>query len=102
MIKSDKKYVDPTEVLNSVVDDMGNKISVGDQRDITEYHLNFLSRIEEAFYYQEKCLKVDKCLNSCNKQNIGTKRDSIEFTSSNRRSPSEFYDADLDERIIAT
>ena len=23
MIKSDKKYVDPTEVLNSVVDDMG-------------------------------------------------------------------------------
>jgi len=70
MIKSHKRYVDPTEVLNLVVDDMGinvfnffnlegQNIPIGDQKDITEYHLNFLSRIEEAFYYQEKFLKAN-------------------------------------------
>jgi len=58
MIKSHKRYVDPTEVLNSVVDDLGQKIPIGDQKDVTEYHLNFLSRIEEAFYYQDKFLKA--------------------------------------------
>lgn len=64
MIKSHKRYVDPTEVLNSVVDDLGQKIPIGDQKDITEYHLNFLSRIEEAFYYQEKFLKATHGNNS--------------------------------------
>jgi len=31
----------------------GQHLPIGDQRDVTEYHTNFLSRIEEAFSYQE-------------------------------------------------
>jgi len=53
MIQSHKKYADPTQVLQSVVDDFGQSIPIGDQMDVTEYHTNFLSRIEEAFSYQE-------------------------------------------------
>ena len=31
---------------------------VGEQQDITEYHLNILARVEEAFFFQEKYLSV--------------------------------------------
>ena len=61
MIRSQKKYIDPSPVLNSVVDDTGSQIPIGDQKDITEYHLNFLSRIEEALYIQDKLKKVSDC-----------------------------------------
>jgi len=30
------------------VDDFGNKIQIGDQKDIGEFNLNFLERIEEG------------------------------------------------------
>ena len=66
MIKSDKKYVDPSQVLNSVVDDegisnlmqenfnifIGNSIPIGDQKDVAEFNLCFLSRIEEGLQYK--------------------------------------------------
>lgn len=34
MIASDKKYLDPTSVITSIVDDYGNDIPIGDQKDI--------------------------------------------------------------------
>ena len=38
MTKSDKKYADPTGVLKSIVDDFGNPIEIGDQKDIGEFN----------------------------------------------------------------
>jgi len=64
MIRSHKKYADPTDVLQSVVDDFGQHLPIGDQRDVTEYHTNFLSRIEEAFEYQEAYNKAKQNQNN--------------------------------------
>ncbi len=73
MSLSYKKYLNPSEVLKQVVDDSGSYhlssykiiiissgqyVDIGEQKDFTEYFLNFLSRIEEAFYYQDKYHKV--------------------------------------------
>ena len=45
---TNQKYVDPSPVLNSVVDDFGNRYQVGQQQDVTEYLLNFMERLEEG------------------------------------------------------
>lgn len=34
LIGSDKKYIDPTPVISSIVDDYGNQLRIGDQKDI--------------------------------------------------------------------
>ncbi len=48
MILTNKKYADPTPVLKSLVDEMGHAIQIGEQRDIGEFNLNFLERVEEG------------------------------------------------------
>ena len=48
MILVNKKYVDPTNVLKSLTDDFGNPVIVGEQRDLGEFNLNFLERLEEG------------------------------------------------------
>lgn len=48
LIASDRKYLDPTPVITSIVDDYGNDLAVGDQKDIGEFNLIFLSRIEDG------------------------------------------------------
>lgn len=53
MAKSDKKYADPTNVLNCVTDDTGQNINIGDQADIGEFNGIFLSRIEEGLNYKK-------------------------------------------------
>ena len=45
MARSDKKYADPTGVLKSIVDDFGNPIEIGEQKDIGEFNATFLARI---------------------------------------------------------
>lgn len=40
--------MDPSKVLNAVVDDFGKEIQVGLQMDAVEYLLNFIERIEEG------------------------------------------------------
>ena len=77
MIRSHKKYADPTPVLNMLVDDFGNNlhmcslliatgdgfapianhIPVGDQKDVTEFNITFLTRVEEALQLQESFQK---------------------------------------------
>eukprot|EP01016_Furgasonia_blochmanni_P005285 TRINITY_DN12056_c0_g1_i2.p1 TRINITY_DN12056_c0_g1~~TRINITY_DN12056_c0_g1_i2.p1 ORF type:complete len:192 (+),score=47.19 TRINITY_DN12056_c0_g1_i2:306-881(+) len=54
MIKSNKKYVDPSQVLQLLVDDQGNSIAVGDQKDISEYNMNFLARVIEGIQLQSR------------------------------------------------
>ena len=40
--------MEPSAVLNSLVDDFGNQLILGDQKDVGEFNLNFLERIEEG------------------------------------------------------
>ena len=48
MIMSNKKYLDPKFVLKSLCDDFGNRIQIGEQKDIGEFNMNFIERIEEG------------------------------------------------------
>lgn len=48
MLLSNVKYQDPTNVLESMVDDFGNKISIYEQQDIAEFFLNFLDRLQDG------------------------------------------------------
>lgn len=48
MLCSNEKYRDPTRVLESVVDDNGQKIPVYEQKDIGEFFLNFLERLQDG------------------------------------------------------
>lgn len=48
MILSNKKYTEPSLVLRALVDDFGQPMIFGDQKDIGEFNLNFLERIEEG------------------------------------------------------
>ena len=45
---SNKKYTEPSDVLRALVDDFGQPLTLGDQKDIGEFNLNFLERIEEG------------------------------------------------------
>ena len=45
LLWTNQNYVDPTNVLNSVVDETGNVLPVGDQQDLQEYLLNFMDRL---------------------------------------------------------
>jgi len=59
LIASDRKYIDPTNVLSSIVDDYGNELAIGDQKDIGEFNLVFLSRIEDGFEESRKEKKME-------------------------------------------
>lgn len=48
MIFANRRYVDPTNVLKSLVDDFGNPVLIGEQKDIGEFNLNLIERIEEG------------------------------------------------------
>jgi len=48
LIYTNKRYLDPTAVLKSLVDDFGNQILIGEQKDIGEFNLNFIERLEEG------------------------------------------------------
>lgn len=59
LIASDRKYIDPTSVLSSIVDDYGNELTIGDQKDIGEFNLVFLSRIEDGLEESRKDKQMD-------------------------------------------
>ena len=40
-----KKYLDPSGVLQSVVDDQGDQVAIGEEKDISEYNSILLTRI---------------------------------------------------------
>lgn len=43
LIKSNKKYQDASDVLRALRDEFGNPIPIGDQKDISEFHLQFIN-----------------------------------------------------------
>ena len=48
MILSNKKYQDPTKVLESITDGFGNSIPIYEQSDISEFLYNFIERLQEG------------------------------------------------------
>lgn len=45
ILASNEKYRDPTRILESVIDDNGQKIPIYEQNDIGDFFLNFLNRL---------------------------------------------------------
>jgi len=67
MTLSDQKYIDPSDVLNTIVDEygfyyflsifnssLGNPIQIGDEKDVTELNFHILARIDEALTFQAR------------------------------------------------
>ena len=48
LLYTNQSYVDPSDVLNNVVDDSGYPCPVGNQQDSMEYLMNFMERLEEG------------------------------------------------------
>ncbi len=48
-------------MISSIVDDYGNDLAIGDQKDIGEFNLVFLSRIEDGLEEsrQEKHMEIE-------------------------------------------
>lgn len=59
LMLSNQKYVDPSGVMELVVDDNANPIDLGEQMDLVEYLLNFIDRLQEGLSE----LKVDGSVN---------------------------------------
>jgi ubiquitin carboxyl-terminal hydrolase 25/28 len=48
MIRSHRRYLDPSDVLKSLVDDLGNQLIIGDQKDVGEFNMVLVARIEDG------------------------------------------------------
>lgn len=59
MIGTTRKYADPSQTLNSLVDSAGQRIHFGEQQDIGEFHLIFVENIEKGL---RECLQVENPL----------------------------------------
>jgi len=79
LINSNRKYVDPKNLLSAIVNDNGVPLEIGDQKDVGEFNINFLARIEDAMVPQAK-------LNESSM--MGNLSSSIRQDSSNRLGPS--------------
>ena len=52
MTKSDKKYGDPTKVLQRVTDNTGRPLEIGNEQDIGEFNDTLLSRVQDGLNYK--------------------------------------------------
>jgi ubiquitin carboxyl-terminal hydrolase 25/28 len=48
MIRSHRRYIDPSNVLSALVDDLGNQLMIGDQKDVGEFNMILVARIEDG------------------------------------------------------
>ena len=48
MTKSNQKYVDPSTVIQNLVDDLGNQVKIGDEEDIGEVSEWFMTWVDEG------------------------------------------------------
>ena len=53
MAVGSKKYLDPNGVLESVLDDQGDQVAIGEEKDIAEYNSMLLTRIQDAFNWKK-------------------------------------------------
>ena len=62
MAMGNKKYVDPSGVLNSIVDDFGQRVQIGEEKDIREFNDVLLSRISDAIKAKKKLMELGEKL----------------------------------------
>lgn len=62
MMLTNRRYADPTRVLEAIVDDSGNKISIYEQKDIGEFFQLFLERLQDGL--GENKAQMRKLMNS--------------------------------------
>lgn len=53
LVKSNRKYIIPSEVLDQIIDESGNKVQFGQQADIGEFNMLFLTSTEAALKTQD-------------------------------------------------
>mmetsp|Transcript_32082 Transcript_32082/g.73304 ORF Transcript_32082/g.73304 Transcript_32082/m.73304 type:complete len:1074 (-) Transcript_32082:40-3261(-) len=53
-ILTERRAIDPTRLLNEVVDERGQKLPIGSQEDVGEFMLKFLERLEEGLRVQSQ------------------------------------------------
>lgn len=53
MILSTRRCLDPSDILRNLVDSLGNKISYGEEKDLSEISLQFISRLQECVIYTQ-------------------------------------------------
>lgn len=75
MLLTNKKYQEPSAVLTSLVDDFGNQLILGDQKDVAEFNLNFLERIEEGLGERLRVKEEFKSLNGSGGSGAGSTPD---------------------------
>ena len=83
MVRANRKYVAPTQVLQSLVDDFGNRMLVGEQKDIGEFNLNFIERIEEGLG-EKSILESDKVEEEEERKDFQVQRKSSSVFDSNQ------------------
>jgi len=54
MALGNKKYLDPNGVLKSVLDNQGDQVAIGEEKDISEYNSILLTRIQDAFTWKRE------------------------------------------------
>ena len=71
LVKSSKKYSDASPVLNELKDEDGRDISIGEQNDVSEFHLKFVSWLEKEIKskYETEKKKVEQQPEENKKQN---------------------------------
>jgi uncharacterized UBP type Zn finger protein len=57
MLLANVKYQDPMKVLESLVDDNGHKISIFEQKDIGEFFLNLLDRLQDGLFENKQVIR---------------------------------------------
>lgn len=51
---SSKKHLDPTIILNHLVDSVGEKIEYGDEKDLHEINMCIIERLSDGLLYTKK------------------------------------------------
>jgi ubiquitin carboxyl-terminal hydrolase 25/28 len=54
MALTSKKYMDPSDVLLNLVDSVGEKISYGEEKDLSEINIMIIERLSEGLSYTKK------------------------------------------------
>lgn len=53
MTMSNRKYANPKDVINNIVDDKGKRLHVGDEEDVGEIGSRFMNSLHDAYQYYE-------------------------------------------------
>jgi len=70
LINSNRKCVDTKAVTSAIVDDYGKPIKIGEQKDVGEFNINFLTRLNEALELGESSILQEQNLDPIAKREL--------------------------------